>query len=210
MNHKGVGGRAQRRGGQIQLDLKCRMGKFGNSRHSTSAWPFVLDGPLLQESALGVHHVRSHGATVGYIAQLNVCLAYMRLGRAPDTLVSVIRTNPKTVLVVDDSADNADALAALVRALGHRSLFAYDAPTGLRLAHESSPDVIFHDIAMPVMSGYAAISELRKHEKFSSTCIVAITAFGTDADRQHALNCGFNVHLAKPADIQDVQRILEA
>jgi CheY-like chemotaxis protein len=81
--------------------------------------------------------------------------------------------------------------------------------TGLRLAHETSPEVIFHDIAMPVMNGYSAVAELRKHEKFATTRIIAVTAYGTDADRERALRCGFDVHLAKPADIRDIQQVLD-
>jgi CheY-like chemotaxis protein len=116
----------------------------------------------------------------------------------------------KYVLIVDDNQDFADALAALVRALGHNAIAAYDAVTGLTLAHARTPDIIFHDIAMPGMNGYTAVQKLREHSKFANTTIVAITAFSGCADHARSLASGFDQHIGKPAEIEDIKSVLEA
>src|SRR3982750_1612873 len=68
----------------------------------------------------------------------------------------------KTVLIVDDNRDAADSLAMLLEIKGHKVLTAYDAETGLEIAHAASPDVIIHDINLPHMNGYTAATKLRQ------------------------------------------------
>src|SRR3954464_9459525 len=116
----------------------------------------------------------------------------------------------KYVLIVDDNQDCADALAALVRALGHKAIVAYDAVSGLTLAHARTPDIIFHDIAMPGMNGYTAVQKLREDSKFENTTIVAFTAFSGCVDRERSLASGFDQHMGKPAEIEDIKSVLEA
>jgi DNA-binding response OmpR family regulator len=79
----------------------------------------------------------------------------------------------KSVLVIDDNADAADGLAALVRLMGHTAAVAYDADTGLILAHANTPDVIFHDIGLPDVNGYDAAKRIREQEQFDHTLLVA-------------------------------------
>src|SRR3954463_8971563 len=82
----------------------------------------------------------------------------------------------KKVLIVDDNQDAADSLALLVKLKGHDALVAYDAETGLEVAHESKPDLILHDINLPHMNGYEAVHRLRRDKKLQSTTFVALTA----------------------------------
>jgi CheY-like chemotaxis protein len=114
----------------------------------------------------------------------------------------------KTVLVVDDSADNADSLAAVISTMGHRTLVAYDVATGLGLAHDVVPRIIFHDIVMPDVDGFAAVRELRKHEKFAATVMVAVTALAWPEIEEDALAAGFDVYLRKPARLRELEKVL--
>ena len=112
------------------------------------------------------------------------------------------------VLIVDDNRDAADTLAALIRFKGHRASVAYDADTGFRIAERSAPDIILHDIAMPVVDGYAAARRLRSEAQFLKTLLVAVTAHNTPFDRQLAKEAGYDLHLAKPVDFEVLDEIL--
>jgi signal transduction histidine kinase len=72
--------------------------------------------------------------------------------------------NPRRVLVVDDNADNATALALLLQQLGHHVETAGDGETALVRAGQFRPDVILLDIGIPKMNGYDVCRQLRQHE----------------------------------------------
>ena len=116
---------------------------------------------------------------------------------------------PKTVLIVDDNKDAADTLAILVKNYGHQALVAYDATTGLDIAREASPDIIFHDIGMPIIDGYMAARQLRSDAKFMKTMIVALTAYDATPDRKRASMAGFDLLMSKPVDFEALKLVLE-
>ena len=114
----------------------------------------------------------------------------------------------KTILIVDDNRDAADTLATLIQIEGHLAFVAYDAQTGFALAQEWSPHIIFHDIAMPIVNGYAAVRRLRGDPQFKTTLLVAITAHDTTSDRRLSILSGFDLHLAKPVEFDEIRLIL--
>ena len=114
----------------------------------------------------------------------------------------------KIALVVDDNQDAADTLAILIRMDGHEVMVAYDTKSGIALADVSVPDIIFHDIALPMMSGYAAARHFRSYQKFAETILVAVTAYNTPHDRERAQMAGFDVHLSKPVDFAVLKEVL--
>ena len=115
--------------------------------------------------------------------------------------------NARRILVVDDSADGALALAALLRGMGHESHVAHDGREALEAALRVRPDVVFLDIAMPGMSGHDVARRLR--QEFGSTLrIVALTGFGQDTDRAQSQEAGFDHHLVKPADPNYLKSLL--
>ena len=113
------------------------------------------------------------------------------------------------VVIVDDNRDAADTLAKLVQIAGHSARVAYDAQTGFRIAQESSPDIIFHDIGMPIVDGYAAARRLRSDAQFKSTLLVAVTAYDRTSDRKSSFLAGFDLHLAKPVEFEEIKLILD-
>lgn len=117
-------------------------------------------------------------------------------------------TKVLNVLVVDDVADSADTLATLIQMLGHSVRAAYTAAEGLRLAYDSVPDVIFHDLAMPGVNGFEAVRTLRRDARFASTIIVALSAYTTQVfiDDKHA---NFNLFFTKPISRDELCEILE-
>jgi CheY-like chemotaxis protein len=114
----------------------------------------------------------------------------------------------KTILIVDDNRDAADTLAVLIRDYGHKVLVAYDTASGLTLTHQSVPDVILHDIGLPIISGYEAAWQLRSDAKFAKTVLVALTGYDATLDRARAKMAGFDMHISKPIDFETLKNIL--
>ncbi|MDI1437006.1 hybrid sensor histidine kinase/response regulator [Polyangium sorediatum] len=114
------------------------------------------------------------------------------------------------VLVVDDNVDGAESLAELLQLSGHTTEVAHTGPSALVAARAFEPDVVFLDIGLPGMTGYEVAQRLRTEEGFGRLVLVALTGWGTDEDRRQAREAGFDYHLTKPVDLQEVQRIVEA
>ena len=67
-----------------------------------------------------------------------------------------------------------------------------------------APQVILCDIAMPAEDGYAFIRKLRSNERGSQTPVAALTALASEADRRQVLAAGFQLHLTKPIDAEQL------
>lgn len=105
----------------------------------------------------------------------------------------------RRVLIVDDSVDAAETLAALLRDMGHQVHVAHDGRTGMQISAKVRPHIVLLDIAMPGMSGFDLAREMRQ-ALGPEVRIVAVTAYGSDEDRRQSLEAGFDQHLIKPLD----------
>lgn len=106
------------------------------------------------------------------------------------------------MLVVDDDEDARELLRALLESRGADVLAASSVESAL--AHlVDAPDVIVSDIAMPEADGYALVRTLRERERGTErrTPVIAVTAYAGAADRARAFEAGFDLHFAKPVDL---------
>ena len=110
------------------------------------------------------------------------------------------------VLVVDDNPDAAGATAAVLDYLGHTVRIAGTAAAAMEEAGKKLPDVAILDIGLPDMDGYALAARLRAAAP--DLRLVALTGYGQRADVAQALAAGFDLHLTKPATLDDLQRAL--
>ena len=113
------------------------------------------------------------------------------------------------VLVVDDMPDNADTLAALIEGHGHIARAAYNARDGIAIAYQWLPSVIFHDLAMPGMTGFEAVRILRADKLFEHVSIIALSAYAGQADSMSRYR-GFDRILTKPISAEELSEILRA
>ncbi len=115
----------------------------------------------------------------------------------------------RSVLVVDDNVDAADALAALLQAWGYQVTVAHDGPAALAAMQDTLPDIALLDIGMPAMDGY----ELAAHLRFQTGCedlpIVAITGAGGPEDVRRSRARGFSAHLVKPVSAASLRTLLK-
>ncbi len=115
----------------------------------------------------------------------------------------------KRVLVVDDNHDAADLLGMIIEGMGCETTVVYDTQQAYDIARAQKPDVIFHDIGMPITDGYAAARALRELHELDNTLIVALTSYNTTHDRATAYSSGFDFHLAKPVEFTELRHVLE-
>ena len=113
------------------------------------------------------------------------------------------------VLVVDDNRDGAELLEEVFRALGHTTRLAYDGEGALELAHQFRPEIAFLDIGLPVMDGYQLARRLRAAPGLAQVRLVAVTGFGQEADRGRAREAGFDEHLTKPVEIDQLRLLMD-
>jgi signal transduction histidine kinase/CheY-like chemotaxis protein len=114
----------------------------------------------------------------------------------------------RRVLVVDDNADAASSLADLLELDGHQVEMASDGVQGIARARAFVPDLILLDIGLPTLDGYETCRAIRA-ESWGTMPIAAVTGWGQDADRERALEAGFDHHLVKPVSFDAVKRLLE-
>lgn len=109
-------------------------------------------------------------------------------------------------LVVEDKLDAAETFVLLLKTLGHEAEYVTDPFAAMDAARRLDPDIAFLDIGLPNMNGYELAGVLKK--AFPKLCLVAVTGYGLPDYQQRGREAGFHAYLAKPADIDDIQRIL--
>ena len=114
----------------------------------------------------------------------------------------------RRVLVIDDNADAADTLVAILSLLGHDAVAAHNGADGLRAAERQHPDVVFLDIGMPGMNGFEVAVAMRQIAGLETVRIVALTAWRDEATRARAKSAGFDMHLTKPTSIEVIEEII--
>jgi CheY-like chemotaxis protein len=112
------------------------------------------------------------------------------------------------VLVADDNVDAADVLAFLLTECGYTVQTAYDGLAAMKTADEWRPDAAVLDIKMPGATGHEVARWIRQQPWGGETLLVALTAYGSPADREQTRAAGFDVHLVKPASPADLLDIL--
>jgi CheY-like chemotaxis protein len=112
------------------------------------------------------------------------------------------------VLVVDDNADGAATTAALLELSGHEVRTAADGEAGVAAAAAFRPDVVLLDIGMPRLNGYDAARRIRELPGGRGVVLIALTGWGQEDDRRRSRDAGFDHHLTKPVDPQDLGKLL--
>jgi signal transduction histidine kinase len=114
----------------------------------------------------------------------------------------------RQVLIVEDDHDTADILKDLLVEMGHQARVAYDGTSGLAEAMNGSFDVAFVDIGLPGLDGYEIARSLRASRRFEQLLLVAVTGYGQPQDRARALEAGFDMHIVKPLQPEQLATVL--
>ena len=160
----------------------------------------------LHGGTVAVHSVLGSGSE--FMVRLPVVVNWVPV--APDIPAAAPSKTFCRVLVVDDNIDAAQTLADLLTMTGHEARLAYDGPGAVAAAVAWCPDVVLLDIGLPGLSGFEVAKRIRREAAHSAMVLVALTGYGQASDRQHSLEAGFDHHLVKPADFDEVEKILAA
>jgi len=112
------------------------------------------------------------------------------------------------VLLVDDNADAAHALALVLQAAGHTVITAHEGQAAIQQALHSKPHAVLLDIGLPHMDGYEVARRLRRETQFASTLLVAISGYGQAEDRHQSVDAGFDHHFVKPVKHEELLALL--
>jgi PAS domain S-box-containing protein len=115
---------------------------------------------------------------------------------------------PVRILLVEDNRDAAESLAMLLELHGHLVRAVGDAWAALEAASSEPPDVALIDIGLPGMDGYELARRLRAEGGRPAPRLVALTGYGQERDKERAAAAGFDAHLVKPVDLDDLRRVL--
>ena len=102
------------------------------------------------------------------------------------------------VLVVEDDHDSALSLRRLLELCGYTVSVAYNGREGIEAAEKAPPDVVLCDIGLPDTDGYELAIALRKNPATARVRLIAVTAYGSEQDKERSRQAGFQLHLVKP------------
>ncbi len=154
-------------------------------------------------------HSEGRGTGSRFVVRLPV-LPGVAVSPQPKVAPQATGATPRTVLVVDDEPDSAVTLAMLLQLRGHRADFAHDGPEALKQAEALEPEVVLLDLGLPGMDGYEVCHRLRELPGGRSMFIVALTGWGQEEDRRRTREAGFDLHLVKPVDPEELLRVLSS
>ena len=115
-------------------------------------------------------------------------------------------SRPLRVLLADDNRDSTDSLAELLRIAGCEVEVCYDGGAVLALAEQFRPDVCVLDVRMPVLDGWKVAPLLRAWAGERPLLLIALTGLSGQAAEENSLYAGFDHHVVKPSEPDELYR----
>ena len=111
------------------------------------------------------------------------------------------------ILIIEDNTDARETLATLLRMLGHLIETAATGPQGVQRALTDRPKIVLIDLGLPGLDGYQVARQIRA-VLGDAVFLVALSGYALEEDRQRAQAAGFNAHLPKPVELEELNRVL--
>jgi PAS domain S-box-containing protein len=115
---------------------------------------------------------------------------------------------PLRVLVVEDDADIASGLRAVLELDAHQVAIARNGHDAITEGKRFGADVVLCDIGLPGMDGYQVAHAFRADQALRSTYLIALSGYAQAEDLARTRAAGFDEHVAKPVRIDKIQRLL--
>lgn len=114
----------------------------------------------------------------------------------------------RRILVVDDNHDSAESLARLLQLMGHEIAIAYDGLSAMDSAQAFLPEVVLLDVGLPGLDGYEVARRIRAEPWGKTMTLIAATGWGQAEDRRRSRAAGFDYHMVKPVDLDELGKVL--
>jgi CheY-like chemotaxis protein len=118
-------------------------------------------------------------------------------------------TQYRRILLVEDNPDLRATMTLLLEMLGHTVLQADNGMNALEIGANQVADLALIDIGLPDLNGYELAQRFREHPVLKNMYLVALTGYASQEHRDKALAAGFDDYLAKPVEMDALQRILD-
>jgi two-component system, sensor histidine kinase len=220
-------------GGRVVVRLQAREGRAVLEVEDTGEGIAPADLPVIFEPfrqvtqsragglGLGLDLVRRltelHGGTVsarsagqGQGATFSVEIplapaqpAALRAGAGPAG-----RLDHRAVLVVEDDPDTRAVLRFMLEAEGARVETAGTGLEAVDRAERGRPEIVVCDIGLPDIDGMEVARRIRAHPALHGTRLIALSGYGQAEDVQHAIEAGFDAHVTKPINLDQLMALL--
>ncbi|MGE3316721.1 MAG: CheR family methyltransferase [Planctomycetaceae bacterium] len=127
--------------------------------------------------------------------------------RLPESPARIL--NGRRVLIVDDNADIRVTSRSLLEARGCTVSDAADGQSAIQKVQTEKPEIALIDIGMPGIDGYETARQIKQLPDIDGMLLIAVTGFGQADDRITALNAGFDAHLVKPINLDQLSQVIE-
>jgi len=114
------------------------------------------------------------------------------------------KSQPGTVLIVDDNTENLKVLTAILKNEGLKIRVSMNGQAALESIEEEIPDLVLMDIQMPVMDGYEACQRLKSHEQYKEIPVLFISAMSDIFNKVKAFKVGGIDYIPKPFNNEEV------
>ena len=151
-----------------------------------------------------------YAGPVGVLAEYVRSTQNVRRATTTGTLTGARTAATCRVLLVDDNRDVVTSTKRWLHQLGHDVRVALDGADAMVIAAEFHPDVVLLDIAMPKMNGYEVARTIRSSSWGRDMTLVAVTGWGQPEDQQRSMDAGFDRHMTKPVDPDDLEAYLDS
>jgi CheY-like chemotaxis protein len=115
---------------------------------------------------------------------------------------------PLRILLTDDNVDAAESLSSLLGLDGHELEVCYTGRDALAAVERFLPDVCILDVGLPDITGLELARRMRAMPALDGTLLVALTGYGQEQDRAATAEAGFDHHLVKPVEPEQLEAIL--
>jgi AhpD family alkylhydroperoxidase len=159
----------------------------------------------------GTLEADSPGPGQGAAFTLRLPLASQEMAPKPEKKNIARSANRMRVLAIEDNRDFAQLFRHMLEIMGCELDITSDARSGLKLAHERRPELIFCDIGLPGdMNGFDFARAVRADAQLARIPLVAVSGYSSPEDREKAMAAGFDRVCAKPVKFADISEALAA
>ena len=119
-----------------------------------------------------------------------------------------MNTTSGLILLVDDNPAGAQTMSMLLSHQGFSVVTASNGNEALKLFRETSPSIVLLDIGLPDINGLEVAKSIREAQGDRTPLLVAVTGWGAESDRKKTHEAGFDIHLTKPVNYDEIEKIV--